>query len=42
LPSILAPHNYEVIAVPDYGCLHLNPPLPYLGRITLLANRGMV
>jgi len=40
LAVILAPHNYEVIAVPVTGCLHLKSAVTYLGRITLLANRA--
>src|ERR1700682_4699948 len=38
--AILAPHNYEVIAVPVTGCLHLKSAVTYLGRNTLLANRA--
>lgn len=40
LAVILAPHNYEVIAVPITGCLHLKSAVTYLGRNTLLANRA--
>jgi dimethylargininase len=40
LASILAPHNYEVIAVHVAGCLHLKSAVTYLGRNTLLANRA--
>jgi dimethylargininase len=40
LAAILAPHNYEVIAVPVTGCLHLKSAVTYLGRGTLLANRA--
>jgi dimethylargininase len=40
LSSILTPHNYEVIAVPVTGCLHLKSAVTYLGRNTLLANRA--
>jgi dimethylargininase len=40
LSSILAPHNYEVIAVPVTGCLHLKSAVTYLGRAKLLANRA--
>jgi dimethylargininase len=40
LTSILAPHQYEVIAVPVTGCLHLKSAVTYLGRDTLLANRA--
>jgi dimethylargininase len=39
LAAILAPHNYEVIAVPVAGCLHLKSAVTYLGRNALLANR---
>jgi dimethylargininase len=40
LTTILAPHNYEVIAVSVTGCLHLKSAVTYLGRETLLANRA--
>jgi dimethylargininase len=40
LAAILAPHRYEVIAVPVTGCLHLKSAVTYLGRDTLLANRA--
>src|SRR5271157_3992496 len=40
LAAILAPHNYEVVAVPVTGCLHLKSTVTYLGRDTLLANRA--
>jgi dimethylargininase len=40
LTAILAPHNYEVIAVRVTGCLHLKSAVTYLGRNTLLANRS--
>ena len=40
LAAILAPHNYEVIAVPVTGCLHLKSAVTYLGGSTLLANRA--
>ncbi len=40
LAGILAPHKYEVIAVPVTGCLHLKSAVTYLGRNTLLANRA--
>jgi dimethylargininase len=40
LAAILAPHNYEVIAVPVTGCLHLKSAVTHIGRNTLLANRG--
>ena len=38
--AILAPHHYEVIAVPVTGCLHLKSAVTCLGRNTLLANRA--
>ena len=40
LAAILAPHNYEVIAVPVSGCLHLKSAATHLGGNTLLANRA--
>jgi dimethylargininase len=40
LAAILAPHHYEVIAVPVTGCLHLKSAVTSLGRNTLLANRA--
>jgi dimethylargininase len=40
LAAILAPYNYEVIAVPVTGCLHLKSAVTHLGRSTLLANRA--
>jgi dimethylargininase len=40
LAAILAPHHYEVTAVPVTGCLHLKSAVTYLGRDTLLANRA--
>jgi dimethylargininase len=40
LAAILEPHNYQVIAVPVTGCLHLKSAVTYLGRNTLLANRA--
>jgi dimethylargininase len=40
LTAILAPHNYEIIAVPVTGCLHLKSAVTHLGRNTLLANRA--
>jgi len=39
LAAIVAPHNYEIIAVQVTGCLHLKSAVTYLGRNTLLANR---
>src|SRR5712691_4957799 len=40
LAAMLALHNYEVIAVPVTGCLHLKSAVTHLGRNTLLANRA--
>ncbi|MGB7283897.1 MAG: arginine deiminase family protein [Candidatus Acidiferrum sp.] len=40
LASILAPHNYDVVAVRVTGCLHLKSAVTGLGRNTLLANRA--
>jgi len=40
LAAILAPHNYEVIAVLVTGCLHLKSAVTHLSRNTLLANRA--
>jgi dimethylargininase len=40
LAAILAPHNYEVIAVPVTGCLHLKSAVTHVGRNRLLANRA--
>ena len=40
LTTLLAPHNYEVVAIPVTGCLHLKSAVTYLGRDTLLANRA--
>ena len=40
LSAILAPHHYEVIAVPVTGCLHLKSAVTFLGRDTLLGNRA--
>jgi len=40
LAAILAPHHYEVIAVPVTGALHLKSAVTHLGRNTLLANRA--
>ena len=39
LSAILAPYDYEVIAVPVTGCLHLKSAVTHLGGNTLLANR---
>jgi dimethylargininase len=41
LAVILAPHNYQVIAVPVTGCLHLKSAVTHIGGNTLLANRAM-
>jgi dimethylargininase len=41
LAAILAPRNYEVIAVPVTGCLHLKSAVTHIGGNTLLANRSM-
>jgi dimethylargininase len=40
LTAILAPHNYEVIAVPVTGCLHLKSAVTHISGDTLLANRA--
>src|SRR3989475_7787732 len=40
LAAILSLYNYEVIAVPVTGCLHLKSAVTHLGRNTLLANRA--
>jgi len=40
LGSILAPYGYDVISVAVTGCLHLKSAVTYIGRNTLLANRG--
>ena len=40
LAAMLAPHKYEVLAVPVTGCLHLKSAVTHLGRNTLLANRA--
>ena len=40
LASILAPYGYEVVSVAVTGCLHLKSAVTYIGRNTLLANRG--
>jgi len=40
LAAILAPHKYEVIAVPVTGCLHLKSAVTHIGGNTLLANRA--
>jgi dimethylargininase len=40
LATILAPHQYKVVAVPVTGCLHLKSAVTYVGRNTLLTNRA--
>jgi len=40
LAAILAPHNYEVIAIPVTGCLHLKSAVTHLNGNALLANRA--
>ena len=40
LREIVAPHKYEVFAVPVTGCLHLKSAVTWLGSNTLLANRA--
>lgn len=40
LRALLQPCDYEVIAVPVTGCLHLKSAVTSLGRGTLLANRA--
>src|SRR6267142_5374224 len=40
LASILAPHNFEIIAIPVTGCLHLKSAVTHIGGNTLLANRA--
>ena len=40
LAAILAPHKYEVVAVPVTGCLHLKSAVTHIGGNTLLANRA--
>jgi dimethylargininase len=37
---ILGRYGYDVTALPVTGCLHLKSAVTYLGRNTLLANRG--
>jgi dimethylargininase len=39
LAAILAAHNYDVVAVPVTGCLHLKSAVTNIGGNTLLANR---
>jgi dimethylargininase len=40
LASIVAPYGYKVVSVAVTGCLHLKSAVTYIGRNTLLANRG--
>ena len=40
LAGIVAPHGYEVIAVPVTGCLHLKSAVTALDNHTLVANRA--
>src|SRR6266481_1427205 len=40
LTAILAPHKYEIVAVPVTGCLHLKSAVTHIGGNTLLANRA--
>ena len=40
LSRIVAPYNYEVVAVPTPGCLHLKSAVTALDEHTLLANRA--
>jgi dimethylargininase len=40
LRALLEPYDYEVLAVPVTGCLHLKSAVTSLGRNTLLANRA--
>ena len=40
LATILLPQGYQVIPVAVTGCLHLKSAVTFLGRNTLLANRG--
>jgi dimethylargininase len=40
LEAILAPHRYEIIAVPVTGCLHLKSAVTHIGGSMLLANRA--
>ncbi|MFI5057151.1 MAG: dimethylarginine dimethylaminohydrolase family protein [Candidatus Acidiferrales bacterium] len=42
LEAILEPHGYEVIAIRVTGCLHLKSAVTFIGRNTLLANRGWI
>jgi len=40
LAAVLAPYGYEVFPVRVTGCLHLKSAVTFIGRNTLLANRG--
>lgn len=40
LAVILSAYGYDLTAVPVTGCLHLKSAVTYLGRNTMLANRG--
>jgi len=40
LRALLTPYDYEVLAVPVTGCLHLKSAVTFLGRNALLANRA--
>ncbi len=40
LRALLQPYDYEVLAIPVTGCLHLKSAVTFLGRNTLLANRA--
>lgn len=40
LAAIVQAYGYEVISVDVTGCLHLKSAVTYIGRNTLLANRG--
>lgn len=42
LEAILKPHGYEVIPVRVTGCLHLKSAVTFIGRNTLLGNRGWI
>jgi dimethylargininase len=42
LEAILELHGYEVIVVRVNGCLHLKSAVTFVGRNTLLANRGWI
>jgi dimethylargininase len=42
LEAILKPHGYDVVTVRVTGCLHLKSAVTFVGRSTLLANRGWI